>query len=515
MLITIDTLRADRLGAYGYSRAATATLDSLASVGILYENAMSTSPLTLPSHSSMLTGLYPHEHASRSNGMPATESVSLVPRELGESGYATAAVVSSTVLGSRYGLARAFEIYDEDGLSADAHERDAGTSTAAALKAWRSMAGRPRFLWVHYFDPHHPYVDHAGPVDRDRYDEEISYVDSQIRVLLDGLDSSDLAIIVTSDHGEGLGEHGEEQHGLLLYQSTIHVPLIVVDPNATVANLRVSAAVSTIDVAATLREFGGLDAPAPTPSVSLLAAKPRSGRPLLSETMVPFHNHGASPLASIRLDNWKYIAAPRAELYDLSADSREAANLAGSEQALAMEQTLREQHPLEWFTGVRPDMKGRMDAQTRNMLASLGYISGDDDELTVLTDPKDVVAALARVREGDAAASRGDASTAEAAFRRALELLPADWRAVWKLGDLLVGQGRLVDAEQCYRDAARYSPQNLSISVRLATVYRLQGRPREALSEANRVLRAYPDHQQAGLEARLAREQLETDDSRR
>ncbi|HMB55487.1 MAG TPA: sulfatase, partial [Thermoanaerobaculia bacterium] len=237
LLITLDTTRADRLGAYGSSSARTPTLDNLAAAGTLFENAYAVAPLTLPAHASMLTGAYPPEHGVRNNGIHAlAEEWTTLPEILAADGVRTAAVVAATVLDRRYGLAQGFEHYDDElraeRTSAAAVDRPAGAVTDAARR-WLDGVGSDErfFLWVHYFDPHAPYAPPEGYRDLgEPYDGEIAYMDAEIGRLLEHrrlAGDERLTVIVVGDHGESLGEHGELTHGMLVYDSTLRIPWIV------------------------------------------------------------------------------------------------------------------------------------------------------------------------------------------------------------------------------------------------------------------------------------------------
>lgn len=511
VLVTLDTTRADRIGCYGAEQARTPTLDGLAASGLLFEQALAPYPLTLPSHASMLTGRYPFEHGSRNNGMPPREDVPTITERLREEGYRTAAVLSAMVLGPEAGLARGFEIYDTEFTPPGSVERRGDATTDAAMRALDQFGDDRFFLWVHYFDPHHPYDPPAEFAQEDPYDGEIAFMDAQIGRLLAHLGPrrANTAILVVADHGEAFGEHGELEHGLLVYEPTVHVPLILSMPGE--AAQRVTQAVSAIDVAPTLLALAGLGVSSMDRARDLrqVAQGRVPERALVAESILPFYNHGAEPLAAARHGDWKYISAPRPELYDLRADPLELTNLhdAQESRARAMEKMLAEVHPLEWTTGEVPDASERLDEKTRAMLASLGYVGGDPGVIT-RADPKDVVAALALVREGSRHEARMEFDRAEAAYRQALELLPHDWKATWHLGDLLVRQERLEDARVLYRAAREADPRNLSIALRLGQVLRRMGRARPALEELTAVLRAYPRHRLARTERALTFQQL-------
>lgn len=512
LLITLDTTRADRLGCYGDAEAISPTLDALAAEGLLFEHALAPSPLTLPSHASILTGCYPFTHGSRNNGMPPREDLPTVAESLLGAGYRTAAVLSSMVLGSEAGLARGFESYDTRFQAGGDLERGADLTTDAALEALDRMGSDPFFLWVHYFDPHHPYAPPAGYDTGDDYGGEIAFVDAQIRRVLDHLGDrrERTVVLVIADHGEAFGEHGETQHGLLVYDTTVRVPLILRIPGETPR--RIATPVSGIDVAPTLLALAGIDVDTMEHALDLRSVARGRGREraLVTESMVPFYNHGAEPLAAVRMGSWKYVHAPRPELYDLAHDPQESMNVHAvqPERSVRMEATLAATHPLEWSRGVMPDAGADVDEKTRQMLASLGYVGYTGSERPERSsvrraDPKDVVEALARVRQGDRSAARGDHVAAELAYRRALEILPQDWKATWHLGELLLDQGRYEAAIETYGTARRADPRNLSVALGLGKALRMAGEADRALDELSAVLRAYPQHRTARVERAL------------
>ena len=236
LLVTIDTLRADRLGAYGYAPARTPTLDALAASAVRFADATAHAPLTYPSHVSILTGRYPAAFGVRLNGMdPLPDTAVTIAERLKAAGYRTGAIVGSVVLDQSYGLSQGFDDYDDaiaappkDTMAMADLQRTAGDVTALG-REWIERQRAPWFLWVHYYDPHLPYAAPAtfqAAAPGRPYDAEISYVDSELAALLKPLDRARTAIVVTGDHGEALGEHGEADHGFFLYDATLRVPLI-------------------------------------------------------------------------------------------------------------------------------------------------------------------------------------------------------------------------------------------------------------------------------------------------
>ncbi|MGH7150835.1 MAG: sulfatase, partial [Planctomycetota bacterium] len=342
LLVTVDTLRADRLGFSGHPRARTPVLDDLAGRGVRFETALASAPVTLPSHATILTGLDPPHHGVRDNGLFALGGDQVTLAEiLAGAGYETAAVVAAFVLDARYGLAQGFATYDDrmvplEGASAAIAQRPANQVTDAAL-AWldRRTDTGPFFLWVHYFDPHMPYEPpppFGGATPEDRYDGEIAFVDAELGRLLRGLDGRGLGertlLVFTSDHGEGLGEHGERTHSLLLYDSTMLVPLLFVPPGER-GRGRVfdDRAAGGIDVLPTALDLLGLPVPGGLDGESLARPPRDPDRPLYLETFAPLHTCGWSPLHALRRLRDKFIEAPVPEYYDLRSDPWESRNL--------------------------------------------------------------------------------------------------------------------------------------------------------------------------------------------
>src|SRR5262245_14203684 len=342
LLITIDTLRADHLGCYGRADASTPAIDRLAKEGVLFEQASTCVPLTLPSHASILTGTYPAFHGAHNNGSyKVDDSAVMLAEVLRERGHRTGAVIGAFPLASRFGLAQGFDTYD-DTLPQEREgqigyrQRPADQVSGAGLRWLESTGGKPFFLWLHYFDPHVPYAPPEPFTARFRgrpYDGEIAFVDEQVGRVLERIRRPDLAsntlVVLMSDHGEGLGEHGEWTHGVFLYESTLRVPLVLALPGVVPAGRRVGQPVRSIDVLPTVLELLGVPAPGDVQGESLRplydggAAPPRF---VLAETKAPRENYAWSDLDAIRVGGLKFIRAPRAELYDLSVDPGETEN---------------------------------------------------------------------------------------------------------------------------------------------------------------------------------------------
>jgi len=389
LLITLDTTRADRLGCYGYDQAETPTLDELAARGVRYENVYAPVPLTLPSHATILTGLDPPEHGLHDN---ARGSLGPGPAVLAEifrdRGYRTAAFPAAFVLDKQFGLDRGFEVYDDrmgpptDGTNAF-HQQNPGNIVTDRASAWLGKTGQPFFAWVHFYDPHLPY-DAPEPYRSrhgDSYDAEIAFMDAQIKRLLDFLDSAGLRentlILAAGDHGESLGEHREREHGALIYNSTMRVPLIFSLPGQLPEGKVQSAVAGLIDVAATILDV--LDWPQPEGiggrSLLRAGAADQTSPGIYGESEWLMNSYGWAPLYSITADRWKYIEAPEPELYDCQADPGELKNLASVEGVIVDEMRSRLQAMRAAMkTGVPAAVA--LDAEELARLRSLGYVGG-------------------------------------------------------------------------------------------------------------------------------------------
>lgn len=440
LLVTIDTLRADHVGAYGAEGDPTPALDWLAAGGVRFETALAAAPLTLPSHASIFTGLYPPRHGARHNGLfelPA-DAETLAER-VGAAGYATGAVIGSFVLERRFGLAQGFDHYDDSGFGerrsgpAGYFERGADEVSDRAL-GWLMRAPEPFFLWVHYFDPHSRYAPPARWAERfpgRPYQGEIAYADAQLARLFAWLVESGRAgrtlVVATSDHGESLDEHGEQTHGYTLYDATLRVPLLVRGPGVPVGRV-VRGPVRTVDIAPTLLARLGLPGPEPTDGEDLAPlwrGEERAGaRVAYAEALAPRFDHGWSPLFAARSERFLYVRAPRPELYDLEADPRQLENLLedGAPEARAAAAELERR--LAPLAAVAPGPAAELDAGTRAALRALGYAVADAPVAPSGLDPKDGLAALPDYVAATEAFDALDLTRAEAHVARALERMP-------------------------------------------------------------------------------------------
>jgi choline-sulfatase len=548
LLVTIDTLRADHLGCYGYAPALTPTLDGLAKRGVRFATAIAHVPLTGPSHASILTSHTPLDHGVRDNGsyvLPPT--VRTLAQDFEAGGYRTAAFVSGFPLKRRFGLDRGFGAYDDqlprgkDARRTAYVERTADRTTDAALR-WlddlpRGPSAAPFFLWVHYFDPHAPYEAPAEYTLRaaSPYDGEIAFVDAQLGRLLQRVEvrgGARTLVLVTADHGESLGEHGEDTHGIFVYDSTLRVPFLLEGPGVPAG--RVSETVARgIDVAPTLLDYAGLaDKGMSGRSLRPAASGERlSDEPAYSESMHPKLQYGWAPLHAWRTAHFKFIEAPRPELYDLKADPGETHDLSAKEPTRL--EGMRRGLQKVMAAAATPDASRKVDAETAERLAALGYVGtvGSDAPAPTGRDPKDGIGLATRLGRNGMTVARTEplkaireltkllaedpgmlvvlrtravayesAGQYEGAIRdlRELERRKAltDEDAV-VLGDNLRLAGHLREAAEVLERTTRENPRFAQPWLSLAAVFVEEKKIDEAAAAFHKVLDVDPDHVEA------------------
>jgi arylsulfatase A-like enzyme len=423
LVITIDTLRADRLGCYGFGLAHTPAIDRLASEGVRCTDATTAAPITLPAHCSLMTGLYPPAHGVRDNGNYALgpEAQTLAER-LRAAGYRTGAFISAAVLARRYGLDQGFEVYDDDLWAEDQpalfmiRERP-GARTAdralAWLQDWATNASKaPFFLWVHLFDPHQPYDTASfdlAALAPTAYDAEIAEADRAVGRIVEWLRRHDVLddtlVVLTADHGESLGEHGELTHGVFIYDATIRVPLVWRLPAYCPRGPRMRAPCGTSTSFRRCSRRSGWPPASRTQGVNLLSALQGRIPPIdlaqYAEARLAEEGFGMAPLFAVRHGGHKWIQAPRPELYDLRADPRERHDLYPSDPDAAK--------PLESvLEAVLADSRRRaltaptreIDRETEEMLRALGYLAAPEARAEMAgIDPKDGMALYGKLQE--------------------------------------------------------------------------------------------------------------------
>lgn len=480
VLISVDTLRADHLPAYGYGGVQTPHLDALAADSLLFENAFTSTPLTLPAHASVLTGVLPSVHAVRHNaGYTLGADQRTLTEVLAAAGYRTGGAISAFPLRGVTGIARGFEFFDDNlvaptVLGASEVER-AGDETLQAALAWlEPQVDESFFLFFHIFEPHEPYAAPEPFASRyeSAYDAEVATADAIVGRLLDELERLhvyDRALIVfMSDHGEGLGDHGENDHGLFLYTSTLHVPLLLKLPRQQRAGERVAAAAQLVDIFPTVAQLLELEPPTQAAGNSLLdLADDRVGpRMIYSETYHPLLYYGWSELLSLIEFPAHYIKAPRAELYDLAGDPREQANLferRPAEAAAMHDRLVGLDVPLE---GPSP-----IDDATRQRLAALGYVDSGSNEAPSLADPKDKLEVLNEFTRGTELFFAGRAAEAAEAFERTLTQNP-DMVSAWEfLGRAQLSLGLAPEATRSFERVRESGPTSSQNDLLLGVLY--------------------------------------------
>lgn len=451
LLITIDTLRVDRVGAYGAGSVPTPALDRLAAEGVRFTAAYAPAPLTLPAHASILSGQLPIEHTVRSNdGYRVPADVPLVSEALRAAGYRTAAVIGSAVLRAETGIGRGFETFDDRVGPAGA--RRAGEVIDNALGWLETVRDQSFFLWVHLFDPHLPYDPPEPFASRFRgrpYDGEVAYVDEMVGRLLARVGEPDLArrthVIAVADHGEGLGDHGERSHGVLLYDTTVRVPLLLRPAGRRSRGEAIDRPVSAAQIAPTIRDLAGLPAAGTLPP--LLASAPET-EPVIVESLYTAQQLGWSPLYALRVGSLKLIDAPRPELYDLAADPQEGRDLAATRPEQGRDLRTRLHRDLQAAARrASRSSTAAADPAVGARLAALGYASGGGalagvPEVSGI-DPKARLEAWHEVERGLELEASGRRDAAVAVFASVLARDPGNVLALKFLGAHALERGEL------------------------------------------------------------------------
>jgi len=519
ILISIDTLRSDRLPMYGYDRVSTPNLDALRADAILYERAYSHCPLTLPSHSSIMTGLLPSEHGVRDNtGYRVDPKTPTLAELLKKNGYATAAAVSAYVLRRESGIARGFDFYDDDvealGKSATigAVQRD-GRITIEAAQRWLGdnvdHGGKPFFLFVHMYEPHTPYTppEPFASQYKDNYDGEIAYADSLVGNLIADLKARDVyddaMIVLLSDHGEGLNDHGEEEHGVFLYREAIQVPLLVKLPKSAHKGKSVAAPVQLIDVFSTI--LGQTATPGSTRNAtarSLLTflEADAPARPIYSETYYPRLHFGWSDLHSLIDGPHHYIRAPQPELYDIVADRAEKTNVIEANRRVHV----RMRTAIEPFVRLA-SAPAPIDPEEAAKLAALGYVGSTvtTDSGEALPDPKQTIGMFREIREAYAAFRD---LKLEECIVIADKLLAENNRImdVWDVRTKALAKlGRHAEAIASAREGLGHQPNNVGLLMTVANLSILTGNLDQAEDHAELLLKVEPSRAREVL-ARIA-----------
>ena len=529
LVVTLDTTRADHLGAYGRPDAGTPTFDALAQDGVLFEHATTAAPLTLPAHSTIFTGRFPPEHGVRDNGgyfLNASETT--LAETLKARGYATGGFIAAYVLDSKWGINQGFDTYFDDfdlskykSFSMGAIQRPANEVVDHALPWLEQHRGSPFFAWVHLYDAHTPY-DPPSPFreryPHDPYQGEISFADSQVGRLVQFLKDRALldrtVVVVIGDHGESLGDHGETGHGFFIYESTTHVPMLIRTPYSAMQRRRVADPVRSVDVMPTVLDLLGVATPAGTTidgkslTPLMTGGSQDMGLEAYAEAVYPLHHFGWSDLRALRQGRYKLIAAPRPELYDLQDDPREERNIYQERKPLGDRMINRLTQMEEGFktsaqhssqaTEVDPDAKAR--------LAALGYVGSfvatvGDTQRTGLADPKDKVQVfneIARARD-----LGRDENEVAAAIGMLLDVVKDDPKVIdawFTLGNMSSRQGDDEAAVRYFKQALALKADDEEAVINLAHAYRKLGRDDDALVGFRRFLQLDPKSAQVHYE---------------
>jgi|SRR5579862_1524248 len=554
VFITIDTLRADHLGCYGYKEIHTPNIDALAAHSVRFERAYTPVPVTLPSHTAIFTGTYPTY-----SGMHDFSGNKLSPKQptlasvLKEQGYVTGAVVASAVLDSRFGLNHGFDFYydhfdfnrlQESNL--EDMERPGNVVADVALD-WLGKNSRSKFfLWMHLYDPHYPYHPPAPYSEQYKdhlYDGEIAFADAQVGRLIAFLKAKDLyqntLIVLTGDHGESLGEHGEKTHGFFIYNATLHVPVIIHLPGAMTGQVAPEL-VSLTDLMPTVLQVLKIDVPSDVQGRSLASLlstkKDRDSRNLYAETFLPRLHFNWSELRSVETEKYQFIEAPKPELYDLASDPGETRNLYADKKAVAAELQARLDVLIHQYSADQElAEKTGLDPALMERLKSLGYagFSGGSNSTThdtSLPDPKDRIAVYELISDAIAESQHGEYQDstdklvaalktepgnvpvhyllglnyyrlrefpkAVEEFQRVLQLSPDYELATFQLGLAYARTGDFDNAIQMLKRALELDGTNFSAAFNLGAAYSRKGMAPEAAAAFRQSITIYPEYAQ-------------------
>ena len=556
ILITLDTVRADRMGFLGSKLGLTPQLDALASQGVVFEHAYSQAPITPVSHATILTGTFPQYHGIRNFGDRLPPGVPFLPEILHAQGYHTGAFVGSIILDPKNGFAsgfeRGFDVYNagfhrqKTGERREASMQRRGEVTLGYVLEWLGQQqGGPFFLWFHLWDAHDPYnppEPFRSRFPKAPYNGGIAYVDATVGKLLDYLRKQGLydntLIAVAADHGESLGDHGELTHSIFLYDATIHVPLLLKLPGNRFVGQRVSSAASLVDLAPTILEALGQTPPPAMQGRSLLPliGDPHpENRPSFATGDHSERSFGWSALVSVRIGSKLYVRAPSPELYDLASDPGAKTNLYPGNHAAAVRFAIQVDNFVKRMsTGAPQALQDGLDEKSREKLSALGYVAArENGPRTIRIDPKDridvandmhdaslaieegreatVIPLLLRVVSKDpqiqaaqyylgiAYSRKGNFVKAIPPLRKAVELRPDALMAQYELAICLYETGDLNTAATHFEILVENRPEWIDARYSLASIYARTGRPEEAAKDLMVVLQGEPDHYRANL----------------
>ena len=507
LLITLDTTRADHLGSYGYPQARTPNLDGLAREGIRFGRVYCPSPLTLPSHCSIMSGLYPVAHGVHNNGHELGRGIKTLAEIMNGRGYSTAAFVSAFSVDSRFGLNRGFGVYDDTfqsqlPLKSENAERRA-EETFARFSGWLENNGQNKFfVWVHYYDPHLPY-DPPSPYAEGSgghpYDGEIAYMDHYVGAVLARLKEKGILektlIVVAGDHGEGLGDKVETGHGIFIYEETLRVPLIFYNRRIFPRSQVIESVVRLVDIAPTILDAAGLSGEAANMQgrslIDWIKGKERKDLDSLVETHYPRDNFGWSELVGLVAGPWKIIQAPRPEFYDLENDPGEKKNIFGSSAQKAGELSNKLRQEILRLSSGSPVARGGAPARAEDLerLRSLGYVSfAPAKPGSVFPDPKDKIGSLKLIQMAQAFEFEEKYLEAERVYGKILEDMPDSPAGYVNLAIAQAKQKKFDQAIGTLGSGLRRIPDSEILLVRLGHTYLVKGKTPEALATMEKVL---------------------------
>ena len=511
LVVTFDTTRADHIGAYG-GKASTPVFDRLAKEGVLFEQATSVAPLTLPAHTSIFTGRFPPEHGVRDNGgfFVSPKEVTLA-KVLKKAGFQTGAVTAAYVVDGKWGLNQGFDTYVDDfevtrmrEVSPGAMQRRANEVVDRAMPWLEKNKDTRFFAWLHFYDPHGPYdppEPFASQYAGHPYDGEIAFMDSQFGRVIDFLEKQGLlertVIVVMGDHGESLGDHGEDSHAFFAYQSTVHVPFVVHAPFSRITPRRVADPVREVDVMPTVLDLLGVATPKGISGRSLVPLLTGDSRDMgleaYSEAMYPLHHFGWADTRTLRVGRYKVFDAPRPELYDLDRDPQEKTNLYAERKSVAdqMLGRLRQLHDGWEAAGASTQAAPEIDPEVRSRLAALGYVGSfvatTATARSELPDPKDKIDLFNKIEMVRDLSRDKDkrADVFEQSVKLLRDVIAADPKVIdawFMLGNQYFQDGRYEEAIGFFKKALELKPDYDLPLINLANSYRALGQYDAALA---------------------------------
>lgn len=514
ILISVDTLRADRLSCYGYRGHPTPHIDEIAKGGTLFSAISSQVPLTLPSHTCLLTSTYPFSNGVEDNGQVVPPHTITLATILKSHGYHTAAFIGGFVLDRRFGLDQGFDFYDspfdlhrESGTDTGNIKRLGGQVIDSAIEWLQENRGGPFFIFIHLYDLHSPYNVPLAYRERSGtgYEAELGYVDHVIGRFWSFLSEEGLLkntlVVFTADHGESLGQHGESTHGYFIYQSTLWVPLIFHWPTGSKVSFpsRVNAPAGLIDVAPTVLRFVGIGPPRSFQGKSLLgwlkSRSPKADREVYSESLYAHFHFGCSGLRSLRMGRYKYIDAPKPEFYDLKTDPGELHNLYSKRRRLALEYRQRLLALVAKFKTDRPTSQRELTPETVSRLSSLGYLAASaspSESRWSGPDPKDRIAAYQEYGRAVESAANGRVRQSNALLEKLLIRYPRlnDLRLTLGLNDQKLG--KQAEAAKEFKAVLQNDPLNAIAHFDLGLSDFKLGQLQEAIQELGATLAIAP-----------------------